>query len=129
MSPAQGSGAGQAIEDAYILATLLAHQRTTRATLATALKVYEEVRLPHANEVMRRSALSADIGSYNDPRFSDIVDGSSKGVDVGRLWDMGHAQMENWKWAWTTSIDGDEARAIKMLEERTTVPNRPVSKL
>ena len=119
MSPAQGSGAGQAIEDAYILATLLAHPRTTIATLPTALKVYEEVRLPNANEVMRRSALSADIASYNDPRFADISDGSSKEVDSGRLWDMGHAQMDNWKWAWTTSVDGDEARAIKMLEERT----------
>lgn len=118
MSPAQASGAGQAVEDAYILATLLAHPRTTLATLPTALKVYEEVRLPFANDVMRRSALSTEIGCFNDPRFASLADDSSQEADAGKLWDMGHALIDNWKWAWTTSIDADEARAIKLLEER-----------
>ncbi|KAL0954169.1 hypothetical protein HGRIS_005302 [Hohenbuehelia grisea] len=49
MTPHQGSGAGQAMEDAFILATLLGHPRTTRGTISRALKVYDEIRRPFAH--------------------------------------------------------------------------------
>lgn len=80
--------------------------------------MYEEARLPFTNDLMRRSALCADIGHFNDARFANLAGSSSQEVDVDNLWDMGHAFIDNWKRAWTTSIDTDEARAIKMLEER-----------
>ena len=118
MSPYQGAGAGQAIEDAFILSTLLASPLVTRAMLPTALKVYEEVRLPLANEVLRRSKLSAEIGTFNDSRFASLLGRPSHDVDAGALWDMGHALIDNWKWAWTTNIDGDEEKAVKLLQER-----------
>jgi salicylate hydroxylase len=128
MSPGQGSGAGQAVEDAYILASLLAHKSTTRETLPIALKVYEEIRLPHANDVSRRSDLSSALSSFGDPRFSALADknpdGSAQEADAGKLWEMGHALVDNWRWAWTTSVDDDEKQAITLLEERLAkVPN------
>lgn len=61
MTPHQGSGAGQGIEDAYVLAALLAHPRTTRETLPVALKAYEAIRLPFAIDVQRRSSRSGRL--------------------------------------------------------------------
>ena len=56
MTPHQGSGAGQAIEDAYILGSVLGSPSVKLRTLPTALKIYEEVRLPSVNDIQRRSA-------------------------------------------------------------------------
>ncbi|KAI5117035.1 hypothetical protein M0805_002251 [Coniferiporia weirii] len=72
MTPFQGSGAGQAIEDAYVPGALLAHPLTTSSTLRRALKVYEEVRLPHANMVQRLSAENGRLNQFDDPRFSEL---------------------------------------------------------
>lgn len=72
MTPHLGSGAGQAIEDAYILASLLAHPGTTRETLHDALKVYEAVRLPHGLMVQRLSRLNGRLFEFVDPRFVDF---------------------------------------------------------
>ncbi|KAF9026005.1 FAD/NAD-binding domain-containing protein [Hymenopellis radicata] len=114
MTPGQGSGAGEAIEDAYILAALLSDPSTTLSTIPTALRAYESIRLPHANDVQQRSALSSDMACLNDPRFSKLV-GDATEADMGKLWDLGFAIVENWKWAWTTDIDDDleEALALK----------------
>ncbi|KZV77654.1 FAD/NAD(P)-binding domain-containing protein [Peniophora sp. CONT] len=48
MTPFQGAGAGQAIEDSQVLSTLLAHPRATRATVQRVLSVYAGVRRPIA---------------------------------------------------------------------------------
>jgi len=50
-----GAGAAQAIEDAFILGRLLAHKGTNNENIKTALKVYEDVRLPIANAMVERS--------------------------------------------------------------------------
>ncbi|MEY9878278.1 2-polyprenyl-6-methoxyphenol hydroxylase-like FAD-dependent oxidoreductase [Streptacidiphilus sp. MAP12-33] len=52
MTPFQGQGACQAIEDAVVLA----HALGTTASLAAALSAYSAARLPRATDVVRRSA-------------------------------------------------------------------------
>ncbi|KAH8111732.1 FAD/NAD-binding domain-containing protein [Phellopilus nigrolimitatus] len=121
MTPHQGSGAGQAIEDAYILASILAHPLTTLASIPAALKVYETVRLPHANDVQRRSRENGKLYELADPRFADLdLSGgtNSSKSDMQTLWKMGNTAFENWKWAWTTDIEDDRKKAIALLEER-----------
>ncbi|KAH8111733.1 FAD/NAD-binding domain-containing protein [Phellopilus nigrolimitatus] len=121
MTPHQGSGAGQAIEDAYILASILAHPLTTLASLPAALKVYEAIRLPHANDVQRRSRENGKLYEFADPRFADLDLGgetNSSESDMQTLWKIGDAAVENWKWAWTTDIEDDRKKAIALLEER-----------
>lgn len=124
MSPFNGSGAGQAIEDAYILGSILGHPAVTLETIPIALKLYEEVRLPLANEVQRRSLQAAWIVSFQDPRFAqfDGPDGETTvectGDDTGKLWEKGHAMITDWMWAWTTDAEDVHVRAIKQLEEK-----------
>ncbi|KAH8111716.1 FAD/NAD-binding domain-containing protein [Phellopilus nigrolimitatus] len=123
MTPHQGSGAGQAIEDAYILASILAHPLTTLASIPAALKVYETVRLPHANDVQRRSRENGKLYEFADPRFADLNLGGgtiSSEPDPQTLWKLGDAIFENWKWAWTTDIEDDRKKAIALLEERVS---------
>ena len=119
MSPSQGSGAGQAIEDGYVLGSLLSDPLTTRETLSTVLKVYEEVRLPHANDVLRRSDVSTSLSTFDDPRVSALAEKEHSKLDAGELWEMGHLMMENWKWCWVTHVEDDRKRAIKLLHDRT----------
>ncbi|KAJ7923437.1 hypothetical protein B0H13DRAFT_1979817 [Mycena leptocephala] len=116
MTPHQGSGAGQAIEDAYILATVLGHRSTIRANVPRALQIFDEIRRPAAAAVMEGSRMN---GRY----FSFEVDG----VDFDRctgpqLWDnlqkLNSALVKNWEWTWTTSVDGQIQDALRMLEMR-----------
>ncbi|KII86085.1 hypothetical protein PLICRDRAFT_309879 [Plicaturopsis crispa FD-325 SS-3] len=55
MTPNQGSGAGQAVEDAYILATVLCNSLTSVDTIPEALAVYDAVRRPFAQDIAERS--------------------------------------------------------------------------
>lgn len=55
MLPYLGAGVGQAFEDGYILATILAHPAVTLATLPAALAVYDDVRRPFSQGVQEAS--------------------------------------------------------------------------
>ncbi|KAJ6614102.1 hypothetical protein B0H10DRAFT_175574 [Mycena sp. CBHHK59/15] len=114
MAPHQGSGAGQAIEDAYILATVLGHRSTTRETLERALRAFDEVRRPAAAGVQERSRMA---GRY----FSFDVDGLDFDHLAGpQLWDrlqmLAAAFTKNWEWTWTTSVDSSVQDALRLLE-------------
>ncbi|KAF9228173.1 FAD/NAD(P)-binding domain-containing protein [Gyrodon lividus] len=100
MEPHFGAGAGQAIEDAFILGRLLTHELTHRGNVADALKIYEEVRLPFANRILQSSH---DIGqSYAFHRVSDDqftpVHGSQEELDYV------HKSIEN-AWEWQSESD------------------------
>ena len=123
MTPFLGAGAGQAIEDAYVLAAILAHSLVTLNTLPQALKIYEEIRLPFATEVQRKSAMAGNAAMFHDQRFAHLTgetaaDNKERSTDPGKLWEIGHAYMEVWKWAWATDVEEDKERAIKRIEEK-----------
>ena len=119
MSPGQGSGAGQAIEDAYVLGSLLSDPSTTRETLPAVLKVFEEVRLPFANNVLRGSDRMSSLVSFGDPRSSALAEKDHAQLDAAELWEMGHLVLEEWKWCWTTHVEDDRKRAMALLREKT----------
>ena len=76
------------------------------------LKVYEAIRLPHVNDIQRRSRLNGRLFEFAEGRSETVT------IDLEKLKQVGNALMENWKWAWTTDIDDDLAKAVKMLEEQ-----------
>ncbi|KAJ6481082.1 hypothetical protein C8R45DRAFT_320629 [Mycena sanguinolenta] len=114
MEPHQGSGAGQAIEDACILATVLGHPRTTRENIPRALRIFDEIRRPAAAGVAEGSRMN---GRY----FSFEIEG----VDFDRytgsqLWDqlqmLKSTVVKKWEWTWNSSIDDSIQAALRMLE-------------
>lgn len=125
MTPFQGSGAGQAIEDAYMLGLLLGHPSVTLDKVPIALAVYQQIRLPFANRIQRLSELAGWVTSFQDPYSAQFVTPENDaciectGEDVGRLWNIWHEVIiNNWKWAWTTSAEEENGKALKLLEER-----------
>ena len=55
MTPHVGLGANSGIEDAYILARLLAHPRTTTSNLSGVLAIYDSIRRPVTQRVAQQS--------------------------------------------------------------------------
>ncbi|KAG7446323.1 FAD/NAD-P-binding domain-containing protein [Guyanagaster necrorhizus] len=94
MSPHQGAGAGQAIEDAFVLARLL--KICTLSTLHLACEAYQHVRLPLANRVLR--------GSYESGMMYEFT--SEFGDDYPRL---GPAIEKQWAWI-------DETDPVEVLQ-------------
>ncbi|KAG0703572.1 hypothetical protein DFH29DRAFT_916140 [Suillus ampliporus] len=67
MTPYSAAGAGQAIEDAFVLGRLLAHPLTTLDHVPAALKAYQDVRLPFTQFVARESERTGDVLNVDVP--------------------------------------------------------------
>ncbi|PPQ94686.1 hypothetical protein CVT25_009541 [Psilocybe cyanescens] len=114
MTPHQGSGAGQAIEDAFVIATLLGHPLTTRETLSRALGIYDHIRRPFSHTVHQRSRLNGQYFTLNTPEIDfELVPDHEM---LSKLRILGHVFTKNWEWAWTTSLGGSVQEAIRLLE-------------
>ncbi|KAJ7497508.1 FAD/NAD-P-binding domain-containing protein [Mycena latifolia] len=81
MSPHLGAGAGQAIEDAYVLASVLA--AATPRSLDAALEAYQRTRLPVANHVLKTSRESGMMYEFNSPFAEEY---STLGPAIRRQW-------------------------------------------
>ncbi|KAF9049931.1 FAD/NAD(P)-binding domain-containing protein [Panaeolus papilionaceus] len=100
MAPHQGAGAGQAIEDAFLLAGLLAtHSRSIPHKL---LDAYDAVRRPAANHVLDGSYKSGLMYEFN----------SKYGDDYQTL---GEAIPRQWHWIDSTTVEEDLERARKYV--------------
>ena len=87
-----GAGAGQAIEDAYILARLLTHSSTTRSTIDCALEAYNQSRLTFTMDVVRETHRAGKLFEFHGgptpflPR--DRAWQKKWGEEATRLWDF-----------------------------------------
>ncbi|RXW18740.1 hypothetical protein EST38_g7103 [Candolleomyces aberdarensis] len=108
-SPQQASGAGQAIEDAFLLATLLGHRLTRLENINEVLNIYSDLRIPVATECQMRSLAN---GHY----FGLQLEGLDSTREFDRLHEIGDAVVDNWNWTWTTTLDADLDEAVSRLE-------------
>ncbi|KAF8128577.1 hypothetical protein EV363DRAFT_1339980 [Boletus edulis] len=77
MMPYFGAGAGQAIDDAFVLGRLIAHPLTTLPRVHDALRIYEEIRLLPARSVASFSLSTGWMYSFMAPGY---YDGGRNGV-------------------------------------------------
>lgn len=70
MTPHLGLGGNQGIEDAYVLARLLAHPHTTASNLGELLHIYDSVRRPSSQEMARRSLAVGRAYAFLKPQIS-----------------------------------------------------------
>ncbi|KZP09163.1 FAD/NAD(P)-binding domain-containing protein [Athelia psychrophila] len=116
MTPHLGSGAGQAIEDAYVLGTLLANQKCTRSSLPSVLQIYDQVRRPKANEVWHLSRTSGSIYEFGGAGCEN-VGMCDDNVSSEMLAKIGKEAEEHCEWAWKTSAEEDREQAVSMLSK------------
>ncbi|MFL1454205.1 salicylate 1-monooxygenase [Marinobacter sp. GN3S48] len=103
MVPHQGAGAGQALEDAYVLASLLTDKNCTRDNAETVLAAFETVRHERTCKVQRTSHEAGDLYEYS---ASDI------GNDEARI----AADLETrFDWLWNHDPRNDVIAARKHL--------------
>ncbi|KAJ7595705.1 hypothetical protein C8J56DRAFT_387258 [Mycena floridula] len=114
MTAFQGSGAGQAIEDAYVLAELLGHRQTTINTVSQALRIYDEIRRPFSTDIARRSF---EIGRYvslnHDGYDFDTVTDESELESTLR--EMGDIMIRESSWAWSSTVEESLAEGVQRL--------------
>jgi len=103
MAPHQGAGAGQAIEDAYVLAHLL--KEASCETVEFALQAYQDVRLPRANAVLQGSYDSGVMYEFNS-EFGDLYA------------DLGPAIEKQWAWVDETTPEEICHQALKCFQEK-----------
>ncbi|KAF8920765.1 FAD/NAD-P-binding domain-containing protein [Mucidula mucida] len=94
MTNFQGAGAGQAIEDAYILSTILSHPSITRENVTKALEIYSEIRVPFSRHVLESSRATGVDCALHDERMQ--------------------AEME---WAWTWRPEDEQKKALDLVEK------------
>ncbi|KAI0773492.1 hypothetical protein C8Q74DRAFT_1368087 [Fomes fomentarius] len=105
-----GAGGGQAIEDAYILGRLLADSRTTLAHVAEVFKIYEDIRLPFSQNVVKNAAKVGRMYEFNFPELYDGQPSSTKSDEAEHettksLNELGEAIQELWKWQWEENVE------------------------
>lgn len=108
MTPHQGLGAGQGMEDAYVLSRLLRDPGTTRENVALALQVY--------NDVRRDNAHAAAVSSERMGAMADFTFGPHEG---GGLEEIGRGMDAQCAWLGEEGgclRQGDEA--VEMLRKR-----------
>ncbi|CDO72514.1 hypothetical protein BN946_scf184980.g55 [Trametes cinnabarina] len=106
-----GAGAGQAIEDAFILAEILGHPSTTLSTLSQTLSAYEAVRLPMANHILKGSRESGTMYEFNGPYGDDFA---RLGPQIGKQWD----------WVWMTTPQEEREKALQLAQAKTDLGAR-----
>ena len=109
-------------QDALFLATLLGQFETTKATIPSALAVYDEIRRPFAQNVQELSFKAGEIAWLDGPRTQSY---SAEDSAAGRIpesvvkevvaEDVAGIQ----KWTWTTDPQADLRLAMQKLKEKT----------
>ncbi|KAI9642265.1 hypothetical protein NHQ30_009067 [Ciborinia camelliae] len=107
-TPHQGAGAGQAIEDAFILSNLLG-DCTEVSQLESVFKAYDEVRRPRSQKVVTTSREAAELYEFES---KEVVGGEDKDVDIE---EMKKRLRERCKWIWNEDLGEQLARARGLM--------------
>lgn len=114
MTPHLGSGAGQAIEDAYVFANLLDKLlRQGSRDIRRASNAYTAIRRPIARSFVVGSRDQGIRYEFNAPGFEDIQEGDA--VPPERLRKLGKSIEEGWELPWKHSVRDDLQRALDIL--------------
>lgn len=107
------------IEDAVILADVLSHTKTARGSVEHALKVYDEIRRPFAQNVQDMSHDSGEAIWLVGPRMRKytVEDSASGKIPHDELeLVLREDTLSKYLWAWETTLRRDRERAIEMLQ-------------
>ena len=103
-TPYQGQGAGQAIEDALVLETLLGKVHDPKL-IPNAFAAYDEVRRPRSQRVVKTSRESGMLISMQTPGV---------GSDLEKIREKTETRMH---WIWNRDIEKQNADALALFEE------------
>ena len=103
-TPYQGQGAGQAIEDALVLTTLLARV-THPSQIANAFTAFDQARRPRSQRVVKTSREAGDLIGM---RLEGV------GEDLELMEEKLRTRMH---WIWHQDLKGQNREAVALFEE------------
>lgn len=102
-TPHQGAGAGQALEDAFILSLLLGDEKTQQASdIPAAFRAYDAVRRPRSQKVVSTSRAAGATYAMH-----------GQGLDNLEL--IGEELLQRYKWIWAEDMNEQAERARHLL--------------
>ena len=105
-TPHQGAGAGQAIEDAHVLAELLSDPRVTKPEhVKGAFKAYDEIRRPRTQRVVSSSKDNAYVLSLS---YDGVGDDEDK---------LRETFQQRFRWLWDLDIPAQAEQARSKMGE------------
>ncbi|KAM5532659.1 hypothetical protein V8D89_013703 [Ganoderma adspersum] len=120
MCPHLGAGAGQCIEDAFMLAQLLARPDITKANVSAALQVYDEIRRPFTQTISELARRRGQLHHLTAPQFADItpeLSATGEALAMDQLWAIGKTMQELRDWQDGSSVAEDVAGAMLRLDQ------------
>lgn len=103
MLPHQGAGAGQGLEDAWLLARLLADPQVLASRPHSVLEAYDAIRRPRACRVQRTSWEAGELYELRDPVVADNEQM------------LGKTLAERFEWLWDHDMQSDLQQARNQL--------------
>ena len=105
-TPHQGAGAGQAIEDAHVLAEILGDPNVSEAEhYIAALQAYDVLRRPRSQQVV---ASSKENGNLLCLRLDGILDNEERLKDTFS---------NRFRWLWDIDVEGQAERTREVMLE------------
>ncbi|KAG1737580.1 uncharacterized protein EDB91DRAFT_1140799 [Suillus paluster] len=116
MEPHFGAGAGQAMEDAFVLGRLLAHPLTTLDSVPAALKVYQDVRLPLVQSLARESERTGRLYHLDSLSTDQGNEREELEIQRGKI-------LSQWKWEGEGSAVSQWLEAERKLQDIAGLKN------
>ncbi|KAJ7689732.1 hypothetical protein B0H17DRAFT_1066144 [Mycena rosella] len=115
MTPHQGVGGGQAIEDAHLLGRLLAHPCTVREKLSSILKLHKRLSLSRTQDAWEKSRINGTMYEFNHPNFLFDDPSHPEGPSRAELEQLGNAVGLSFAWLAEGNVEADWAEAEAQL--------------
>ncbi|KAJ6620964.1 FAD/NAD-P-binding domain-containing protein [Mycena sp. CBHHK59/15] len=116
MTPHQGVGGGQAIEDAHILGRLLAHPLVVKPKIPATLKLHEKLRLSRTQDAGEKSRINGMMYEFNHPNFLFNDPTHPDGPSREELEALGNAVGLSFAWLADGNVEEDWAEAEAQLK-------------
>ena len=101
-TPHQGAGAGQAVEDAYILSNLLGKINNAEE-IEKAFKAYDAIRRPRSQKVVTTSREAVKIYEFEDEELGSDLEKIKKRLG------------ERYNWIWNEDMNAQLQEALRLL--------------
>jgi salicylate hydroxylase len=106
-TPHQGAGAGMALEDAYVLSSLLGQAKNVEE-IEEAFRVYDVTRRPRTQRLVTTSRKGGETYDLENKDVGDDVQKLKRDLD------------DRQRWIWNHDLENDMVKATEMMERNST---------
>ncbi|KAF9260343.1 FAD/NAD(P)-binding domain-containing protein [Marasmius fiardii PR-910] len=114
MMPHLGAGAGQAMEDAYILGAIISASSRKSEDVPRIAETYDTIRRPFCNHIVSTARQQVTYYELVAPEFKDVREREEQALSEQQLSILVDTILRNWSWA-SSSVDTDRQRAVAMI--------------